>query len=894
MGLPGAPRSYRRAAGPPTARSVTGPGSATVLPCPAPGRPRPARSSSRASPSSSPRSHRAPPRPHPTPTRSSPPARRTRSASPRSAPPPATRSSARSRCAASRTRSPSSLRSRTRASRSGGRRARAIGGPRRHHRPRRGWGDTGDAARRARRRCGGDAAYVRFSPRPRPRTRKASDVGPPRVVRSRSRPTTPRRGSSWRTRGGRPLRGPSTRYACATLRRRPRRMGARRPQTSARRRREGRPAAADGRGLAHADPARRARPVRRRRVRARRRRRRPRGRPPRRGCAGPRRRLARRAAVRPTGHVPPRAVARPRRRSRGRPRRGPRHAPGRARGPSGRWARPATTSVAPSPGEAVAAAVDTLAQREAVGRARTAEALRWVAFGAGSATHALLSAPAGYGATRRVVARRHLAVDPRRRVGPRVRPPPRRARRRPPAPRPRDRRRRALFRATSRRPGSLLDFLPSSPTPTARALPSSPAPPTAQPRSGAARAAIRTRSTLAPPSPTPRPAPRDDGGRGAWKVTKRSACPRPRATALFARRTHGVAGSLWLAGRPYRCRPVSDGQAVEVEALAAGAPPRVVRAPGVVPFSIPREGGGGFVEVRVELLRDGPSWTASAADGWGGTVDGHALVFADLDLDGRYGGFLRDGVATDAAFTFPLRRELVLDRKVLELRRVGPDGRAVAWRARPLAARRDPGRSCGGTRGAPPAACRSVADETLAAEAAPTSGPSRDPSGTRGPLASASPRPRCPPRCRPGSRTPPRARCCSTPTRARRASRRRTASWPCESSTRRRRRGSSGRSCSRTRRGPRCRRGPRTRPTRPGVRSPSRSAPAPTSTRCCNSSRRSPTRAARRCRTFDRRPGPSRRWCSPRRGWRGDDVRVARPVALAGRDDRASGTFSVE
>ncbi len=112
----------------------------------------------------------------------------------------------------------------------------------------------------------------------------------------------------------------------------------------------------------------------------------------------------------------------------------------------------------------------------------------------------------------------------------------------------------------------------------------------------------------------PRPS-RDAAGRGAWKVTKLQRVPAPTGDALFARRAQGVAGSLWLAGRPYRCRPVADGQAVEIEALAAGAPPRVVRAPGVVPFSIPREGGGGFVEVRVELLRDGPSWTASAADG---------------------------------------------------------------------------------------------------------------------------------------------------------------------------------------------------------------------------------------------------------------------------------------
>lgn len=353
--------------------------------------------------------------------------------------------------------------------------------------------------------------------------------------------------------------------------------------------------------------------------------------------------------------------------------------------------------VAPSPGEAVAAVVDTLAQREAVGRAKDREALRWVAFGAGFlATQTLLGAPAGYGATRRVVAgdtspsirpdesglafvRRLVALGADRPLhelatadG------------------------RALFPRDVAKAGALLDFLFLADADRARAFLAALFAGTAD-RAAAIEAAAKAagypssaaldeawRRFVADAAPRPS---RDAAGRGAWKVTKLQRVPAPTGDALFARRAQGVAGSLWLAGRPYRCRPVSDGQAVEVEALQAGAAPRVVRAPGVVPFSVPREGGGGFVEVRVELLRDGPSWVASAADGWGGTVDGHALVFADLDLDGRWGGFLRDGVATDTTFTFPLRRELVLDRKVVELRRVGPDGREVAWRARPLAAK---------------------------------------------------------------------------------------------------------------------------------------------------------------------------------------------------------------
>ena len=353
--------------------------------------------------------------------------------------------------------------------------------------------------------------------------------------------------------------------------------------------------------------------------------------------------------------------------------------------------------VAPSPGAAVAATVDTFAQREAVGRVADREAVRWVAFGMGFlATQALLGAPAGYGATRRGVAgdtspsiradetglafvRRLVACGadrPLRELATLDA--------------------RALHPRDVAKAGALLDFLFLTDAARAQAFVAAVFAGTVD-RAAAVEAAAKAagypnadaldeawRRFVA--DAYPRPASVGEG-RGAWKVTKLQRVPVPAGDALFGRREHPVAGSLWLAGRPYRCRPVDDGQTVEVEALQAGGAPRIVRAPGVVPFAVAREGGGGFTEVRVELGREGASWTATAADAWGGAVDGHGLVFVDLDLDGRWGGFGRDGVALDTAFTFPLRRELVLDKKVYELRRVGPDGREVAWRARPLAAK---------------------------------------------------------------------------------------------------------------------------------------------------------------------------------------------------------------
>ena len=175
----------------------------------------------------------------------------------------------------------------------------------------------------------------------------------------------------------------------------------------------------------------------------------------------------------------------------------------------------------------------------------------------------------------------------------------------------------------------------------------------------------------------------------AWRTTKlERARTLPAVASGFAPLARPVPGSLWFAGRPYACEVVEDGQAVKLAALVLGQPPRVVRAPGVVAYTVPLEYGGGFHELRVDLGRDGPTWTVRAADAFAGSVDGHALTFLDLDLDGRYGGFERDGVVEGRGeLARPLTRTLVLGAKAYELRRVGPDGREVAWRARPLAAK---------------------------------------------------------------------------------------------------------------------------------------------------------------------------------------------------------------
>ncbi len=177
-----------------------------------------------------------------------------------------------------------------------------------------------------------------------------------------------------------------------------------------------------------------------------------------------------------------------------------------------------------------------------------------------------------------------------------------------------------------------------------------------------------------------------------WKVTKLDRAKKvPVADALHGDPVHEVTGSLWLGGRPYPCEVVEGGAAVKLYPLTQRAGYRFQREPGVAPFTIPSEYGGGWTEIRVDLAREGKAWTVRAADAWQGTVDGHLLTFFDVDLDGRFGGFERDGVLVgDGSVMLPLRGELVLGGKVYEIRRVAPDGQAIAWRVRPLSTTKGP------------------------------------------------------------------------------------------------------------------------------------------------------------------------------------------------------------
>lgn len=350
--------------------------------------------------------------------------------------------------------------------------------------------------------------------------------------------------------------------------------------------------------------------------------------------------------------------------------------------------------VAPDVGEALGATVDAAAAREALVGGADRAGQRWVGFAAGFfATNAVLGAPRGLGATRLAAAgdlgptirddetglgyvRRLVALGADRPLEALAALDPR-----------------ELRPADVAVAGALLDVLFLLDPARGRAF-------LGKVLAGADRAAAVAEGARAAGYPSvaaledafrrfvadlyPRP-PRGAEG-GAWKVSRLGKVPPPATDAVFGRKARAVAGSLWLAGRPYRCRPVEDGQAVELEPLRVGDPPRVVRKPGPVPFRVAREAGGGDVEVGVRLEREGAGWTAGAADAVAGVVDGRTLVFEDLDVDGRWGGFHRDGVVVDPGFTLPLEPTLVLDRKVVELRRVGPDGREVAWRTRPLAA----------------------------------------------------------------------------------------------------------------------------------------------------------------------------------------------------------------
>lgn len=205
---------------------------------------------------------------------------------------------------------------------------------------------------------------------------------------------------------------------------------------------------------------------------------------------------------------------------------------------------------------------------------------------------------------------------------------------------------------------------------------------------GAFEAAWRRYALDLGPMPTEPGADRKE----PWKVTKLERAKKaPVAGSLHGDPVHEVTGSLWLGGRPYPCEVVEGGAAVRLYPLTQRAGDRFQREPGVAPFTIPAEYGGGWTSVRVELEKGGSAWTVRNADAWQGSVDGHLLTFFDVDLDGRFGGFDRDGVLVgDGAVMQPLRRDLVIGGKAYELRRVAPDGQAVAWRGRPLGPAKGP------------------------------------------------------------------------------------------------------------------------------------------------------------------------------------------------------------
>ncbi len=187
---------------------------------------------------------------------------------------------------------------------------------------------------------------------------------------------------------------------------------------------------------------------------------------------------------------------------------------------------------------------------------------------------------------------------------------------------------------------------------------------------------------------SPSPVARDAAG-GAWTTTKLDAVKAlPAAESLFAPLSKPVSGALWYCGRPWTCEAVEGGSAVRLYPLGSGKPSRVVREPGTYPFNIFPEYGGRSLEVHVALAREASGWTVRSADAFSGAVDGVPLTFLDVDVDARFGSFDADGYVVGASpFVLPLRREIVVGSKAIEIRRVGPNGSEVAWRARPLAAK---------------------------------------------------------------------------------------------------------------------------------------------------------------------------------------------------------------
>ncbi len=182
----------------------------------------------------------------------------------------------------------------------------------------------------------------------------------------------------------------------------------------------------------------------------------------------------------------------------------------------------------------------------------------------------------------------------------------------------------------------------------------------------------------------------DAAGAGGWKVTKlEKAKTYPAAESLYGPLAHPITGWLLMAGSRYLCEVADGGKSVKLHWLHSSTQvPRVVTEPGSYVMPIPREYGGGFFNMYLALLRSGSTWTVRSDDAWVGSVEGAHLAFLDVDLDGHANGFGLDGyVAGHGAWILPLRREIVLGSKVVEIRRLGPDGSALAWRSRPVAAK---------------------------------------------------------------------------------------------------------------------------------------------------------------------------------------------------------------
>jgi hypothetical protein len=171
----------------------------------------------------------------------------------------------------------------------------------------------------------------------------------------------------------------------------------------------------------------------------------------------------------------------------------------------------------------------------------------------------------------------------------------------------------------------------------------------------------------------------------AWKIAP-LAPPKTRSTAasLYAPLRRRVTDQVTLGGRSFLLADADYGKGVRAQGYRATDPLRVVTKASTLPFPMEREYGGGRVDAKLELAPGGPAWTYRRAESFAGLLDGVPVEVLDLDVDGRFGGFERDGLVLDKGrFALPLPRQLALGARVVEIRRVGPDGKEIAWRVFP-------------------------------------------------------------------------------------------------------------------------------------------------------------------------------------------------------------------